>query len=122
MFQLSAKANKDEYTTHMGTDVLLGKKVVRVVKYSKDGRSGTYERGFKFTTNVYGGLFDAKANKVTFDHGVTWVWCYQSNVDNYNGLYTQWKLTPKGRIRLESDSQKEFSYDAIQAINRQFNS
>lgn len=112
MFQLSATANKAEYAEHMGKQVLLGKKVVTIISYSKDGRAGSYERGFKFTTNVYGGLRDG--TKVSFDHGVTWFAC------SGEYYFYVFKDTKKGRVRLNSSSNKEMSFDNIQKLNKEY--
>ena len=112
MFKLSAEANKQEYADNMGKTVLFGKKEVVVIFYEKDGRSGSYERGFKFTNTKYGGLRDGQ--KVSFDHGVTWLGCR----DEY--YFYVFHETKKGRVRLASKSNKEFAFDDIQKINKEY--
>lgn len=121
MFTLSTKANKDEYNQHMETEVLLGKRVVLVVVYTKDGRTGSYERGFKFTSNRYGGLYDAQKREVSFDHGATWVKTWTNvRAGQYYNLSQEWKKTPKGRVKLEGTSNPEFAFDKIQKLNREY--
>jgi hypothetical protein len=114
MFKLNAAASKAEYAEHMGTEVLLGKKICKVVEYTKNGQSGSSDRGFKFSTTKYGGLHDVKTRQVSFDHGVTWNWVMGQY---YHDVF---KATKTGRVRLASNSHKEFSFDAIQTLNRDY--
>lgn len=115
MFKLNEVANKTEYAEHMGQDVLLGRKTVKVVEYTKDGKSGSWERGFKFSTTKYGGLYDEKAKKVSFDHGATWHWNSGSNY--YDEVFRD---TKTGRVRLASSSHGEFAFNKIQELNKQY--
>lgn len=105
---LSKEPDKAQYLALMGKQVRLGRQVVTVVKYEREGRSGSYERGLKFSTTTYGGLKDSKGN-LSFDHGKTW------------HSYGAWKATPRGdRIRIGTDSRKEFAFEGIQKINRDY--
>lgn len=107
------EATKAAYLANMGQKVKIGRYECEVGSKRKDGRSGSYERGFKFTSSTYGYLMThtkARGTEYSFDHGKTW---------HYN-LYTASK-TRSGKILLERNApRKEFAYDAIQKINREY--
>jgi hypothetical protein len=80
--------------------------------YRKESRSGSYERGFKFTTTVYEMLHDTTKRLYSLDNGKTWDW--------YEG--GAWKASArKDRVKVSSSRSQEFAFDAIQKINRQYN-
>ena len=56
MFTLSAAPNAAEYIANNGQECLLGKAIVTIASYTNYSRSGSYERGFKFSNNTYGSL------------------------------------------------------------------
>ena len=107
------QATKEAYLANMGKTVKVGRYTCEVGSKRKDGRSGTWERGFKFTSSTYGYLkttTKVRGTEYSFDHGKTW------NRD----LYTASKARA-GKILLERDTpRKEFAYDAIQQINREY--
>jgi hypothetical protein len=113
MNKLSATSVAAEYTDNMGTEVLLGKIVVKVCNYINDSRSGSYERGFKFSTITYGYLtrkFKTRMEKYSPDHGITW----------YDNFYDM-KKQRAGKIKLDAYKRNEFSFNAIQQINVAYN-
>jgi len=113
MVKLSNTAVKQEYLDNMGQKVKVGKYECEVGSKRKDGQSGSYERGFKFTSSTYGYLkriTKVRGAEFSFDHGVTW---------SYD-LYKASKVRG-GKILLERDApRKELAYDAIQQINRNY--
>lgn len=107
---LSATPDKEQYKALMGQQVCLGQTAVTVVSYAREGRSGSYERGLKFSTTTYGGLKNAKG-QFSFDHGKTWAY-YDADA---------FKKAARGeRTRIATDSRKEFAFNGIQAINRSY--
>ena len=107
------QATRADYLAHMGQTVRVGRYTCEVGSKRKDGRSGTWERGFKFTSSTYGYLkttTKARGTEFSFDHGKTW---------NRN-IFTASKVR-SGRILLERDAPRgEFAFDAIQRINREY--
>jgi hypothetical protein len=107
------EATKEAYMANMGQTVKVGRYTCEVGSKRKDGRSGSYERGFKFTSSTYGYLktvTKARGTQYSFDHGATW----------HYDLYKASKVR-SGKILLERDApRKEFAYDAIQRINAQY--
>jgi hypothetical protein len=121
MFTLSIPVNKEEYNQHRGQQVLLGDKVVTVETDYVSGRSGSYERGFKFTSTTYGILRRDIQKKSRYkngapytvqeysaDHGVTWA----SSVKDAKKA--------KGKIIVNRTSNGEFAFDKIQQLNREY--
>ena len=116
MKTLSAVTDKAEYTANMGKECVLGKHVVTVRSYTNDSQSGSYMRGFKFSTNTYGyltrllkGTKYYQPKRYSPDHGATW---YKT--------YAEMKKQRAGKVKLESSNSKEFAFDAIQRINREY--
>lgn len=107
------QATRAEYLANMGKTVKVGRYECKVGSKRKDGRSGSYERGFKFTSSTYGYLMTttkARGTEYSFDHGKTW----------HYSLFTASKVR-SGKILLERIApRKEFAYDAIQKINREY--
>jgi hypothetical protein len=107
------EATKQAYLANMGKTVKVGRYVCEVGSKRKDGQSGSYEKGFKFTSSVYGYLkttTKARGEEYSFDHGKTWSY----------SLYKASKVR-SGKILLERDApRKEFAYDAIQQINANY--
>lgn len=105
---------KEAYLANMGCQVKLGRYLVTVTDYRKTGRSGSWERGFKFTSSTYG-MLSRKLKKNFFteyscDHGKTWA-----------SSPSQASKVRSGKILLERDQpRKEFAFDAIQKINRDY--
>ena len=116
MFKLSTPANKQEYLFNNDKKVKLGNTEVEVMLLRRDGRSGSWERGFKFTSITYGLLKrTGKADKngwarseFSADHGATW-W-----------PTTKEALKSKGKVIVERSGHKEFAFDSIQRINRDY--
>jgi hypothetical protein len=107
------EATKEAYLANMGQTVKVGRYTCEVGSKRKDGRSGTWERGFKFTSSTYGYLkttTKARGTQFSFDHGKTW---------HYN-IFTASKVR-SGKILLERNAPRpEMAYDAIQKINREY--
>jgi hypothetical protein len=108
------EATKEAYLANMGRQVKLGRYLVTVTDYHKEGRSGTWERGFKFTRSVYG-MLSRKLKKNYFteyscDHGKTWA-----------SSPSQASKVRSGKILLDREQpRKEFAFDSIQEINRDY--
>jgi hypothetical protein len=80
-------------------------------QYRKQGRSGSYERGFKFTTTIYEMLYDDVKREYSMDNGKTWGY----------SEFNAWKLSErKDRVKISGSSSKEFAFDAIQKINKSY--
>ncbi len=112
MFTLSNVAVVEEYNNNIDTQVLLGKVIVTVDSYTNHSRSGSYERGLKFGSHTYGYLireFKTRPDKYSPDHGVTW---YDSVLEM--------KKQRAGKVMLSGSVTKEFSFDTIQRINREY--
>ena len=114
MQTLSATPNKDEYNAK--TEFILGTYVVTTNTYTKTGRSGSYERGLKFSSNTYGyltrklkGTKYYKPTRYSPDHGKTW---YES--------FEEMKKQRAGKVKLDGYSSKEFAFDSIQKINKEY--
>ena len=107
------QATKEAYLANMGQTVKVGRYTCEVGSKRKDGRSGSYERGFKFTSSTYGYLkthTKVRGTQYSFDHGATW----------HYDIYTASKAR-SGKILLERNApRKEFAYDSIQQINREY--
>jgi hypothetical protein len=107
------QATRAEYLANMGQTVKVGRYLCEVGSKRNDGRTGTWERGFKFTSSTYGYLkttTKARGVEYSFDHGATW----------HYDIYKASKVR-KGKILLQRDQpRKEFAYDAIQRINAQY--
>lgn len=113
MFTLSNTPVIAEYDKHISFEVLLKTAVVTVMSYTNESRDGSYATGLKFSTNTYGYLkrvFKTRGPKYSPDHGVTW---YDSFADM--------KKQRANKVKLTSNRRKEFSFDAIQKINREYN-
>lgn len=116
MIQLSPTVVNDEYLKNNNQDAMLGDKQVKILVDKVNGRSGSYMRGFKFTSITYGilsyrrytpkGTF--KGTQYSADHGKTW----------HPDVKTAKKS--KGKTILARSSNKEFAFDSIQALNRQY--
>ena len=116
MNTLSATPIAAEYLANTGQECLLGKDVVTVLAYTKESRSGSYARGFKFGSNTYGiitkrlrGTEYFKPVRYSPDHGATW----------YSSLHEA-KMQRAGKVKLASRSSKEFAFDSIQKINKDY--
>jgi hypothetical protein len=113
MFVLSKEANKAELEAHMGEDCKLGRSIVRVDSDRVSTQSGSYERGLKFHTTTYVVLMkkpNAMFPEMSYDYGKTWSTC---RIDAR-------KSAGRAKIMLKRNTSKEFAYDAIQRINREY--
>jgi hypothetical protein len=116
MFALSPTPIASEYIANKGQECKLGRFTVTVLSHTKDSRTGSYARGFKFGSNTYGYLRRQLAGSKYYkpvcyspDHGVTWY-------DNFNDMLKQ----RAGKVKLNSTSSKEFAFDSIQKINKEY--
>ena len=107
MQQLSMQPVKQEYLDNNGKVALLNGLLVNVSVHRIEGRQGSYERGFKFTTNKYGMLYNAKKG-FSVNHGASW----HPDVKS--------AMKSKGKVKLESSKRGEFAFEAIQKINREY--
>jgi hypothetical protein len=81
--------------------------------YRKQGRTGSYERGFKFTTTEYQMLERGTGwnKEYSLDLGKTWA----------HSEYSAWKASDrKDRVKIGSNTRGELAFDAIQKINKQY--
>ena len=118
MFALHAKPLIEEYIAYMGEGCTLNGATVTISSYTNNSRSGSYARGFTFSSNTYGFLIrrlaagkDYTPLRFSPDHGVTW----------YETL-AEAKKQRAGKVKLSRTSSKEFAYDAIQTINKDYDS
>ena len=116
MEQLNAVADPAQYTEFKGQEVLLGTIVVTVHLYEKHSQSGSYERGFKYTDSTYGYLTKKlkgtkyyKPTRYSPDHGKTWY-------DTFEDA----KKQRAGKVLVERRNNKEFAFESIQRINRDY--
>ena len=116
MFTLSATPIAVEYIANKGQQCLLGKAIVTIGSYTNDSRTGSYERGFKFSSNTYGYLVKQlkgtkyyKPVRYSADHGATW----------HEG-FDEMKKQRAGKVKLNSSSSKEFAFDSIQKLNKDY--
>jgi hypothetical protein len=118
---LSETLDKSQYEKYHRKKVSFKGRIVEVRVYEgPSNRQGSYERGLKWSSTRYGTLRRnvTKNNAtVSVDHGKTWhrtpYWMYEPE------KYALSK-TPKGRVRLGTNVEKEFAFDAIQKINREW--
>ena len=118
MFALHAKPLIEEYIAYMGEGCTLNGATVTISSYTNNSRSGSYARGFTFSSNTYGILIKQlkgtkyyKPSRYSPDHGKTW----------YETLYEAQKQRA-GKVKLSRTSSKEFAYYAIQTINKDYDS
>ena len=116
MFELSPTPIAEEYLANMEQGCTLNGLTVTVTSYSKSSRTGSYDRGFKFSDNMYGVLIKRlkgtkyyKPSRYSPDHGVTW----------YESL-DEAKKQRAGKVRLMNYKSKEFAFDSIQKINKDY--
>lgn len=116
MFSLSTTPIAAEYLANMEQGCTLNGVTVAVYSYTNKSRTGSYERGFKFSSNKYGILIKQlkgtkyyKPVRYSPDHGKTW----------YETL-AEAKKQRAGKVKLNSTSSKEFAFDAIQKINKDY--
>jgi hypothetical protein len=116
MFALSPTPIASEYMSNMYNGCTLDGVTVAVTSYTVDSRSGSYERGFKYSSNTYGVLVKQlkgtkyyKPSRYSPDHGKTW----------YETL-AEARKQRAGKVKLNSTSSKEFAFDAIQKINKDY--
>ena len=116
MFSLSTTPIASEYMTNMGQGCTLNGVTVAVSSYTNDSRTGSYARGFKFGSNTYGVLVKQlkgtkyyKPSRYSPDHGQTW----------YETL-AEAKKQRAGKVKLNSTKSKEFAFDSIQKINKEY--
>ena len=109
MEQLDKVVNPAQYKQFVGKTVLLGKQPVTVHMYSKESQSGSWERGFKWTTSIYGYLSKTlkREQRYSPDHGKTW----------YNTVW-ECKKQRAGKVLVERGTHSEFAFAAIQKINK----
>jgi hypothetical protein len=102
---------KQWYLDNMDKTVSAGGYTCQVIRRRKTGKQGSWERGFKFTTSVYGGLQRGNPNAplYSFDHGRTW------NRNEQRALAVR-----AGKTLLERHTEGELAYEAIQQINRKW--
>ena len=116
MFELSATPIAAEYLANMSKGCTLNGITVAVASYTNESRTGSSMRGFKFSSNTYGVLVKQlkgtkyyKPSRYSPDHGKTW----------YETL-DEAKKQRAGKVKLSSTSSKEFAFDAIQKINKDY--
>ena len=113
MMNETGKKMKQWYLDNMGKTVKVGRFKCEVISRQKEGKSGSWERGFKFTTSVYGGLRrdTTGAYLYSFDHGLTWM------AGDRNAIKVR-----AGKTLLKRSTQGEMAFNSIQEINRKWDS
>lgn len=98
----------ENYKNYHGQIVLLGRSKVKVGKIYRHSRLGSYERGLKFTDTEWAKLTRVSDRKISMDHGKTW------------HVLEKDAMRSKGKIKLKSNTTKEFAFEGIQEINRRY--
>jgi hypothetical protein len=118
MKALSATAVPAEYKALDGKEATLGKLTVTVNTYEKESKSGSWDRGFKWTRTTYGyltrqlkGTKYHKPMRYSVDHGATW---HESFADA--------KKQRAGKVKVDVYKSQEFAFEGIQKINRDYDS
>lgn len=114
MIKLKETLNKEQYLKYKDKKVLLKNKVVVIKIYEAEAkRYGTWATGFKFTNTTYGMLIWEKKTfpfkKWSLDNGKTW-----------HSDFREAKKS-KNKIIMSKSTHKEWAYDSIQKINREYN-
>jgi hypothetical protein len=116
MFKLDSTPIASEYLEHKNMECTLGEYVVTIRTRTKDSRTGSYARGFKFSSNTYGFLVRTlrgtkyyKPSRYSADHGKSWHETFESMLKQRAGL-----------VKLDSSQHKEFAFDSIQQINKDY--
>lgn len=115
--KLDVVPNKDQYKTLYNKSAKLGRYTVLVTRFSRDGRQGSYERGFKFTTIVYGIL---RRNNPDAKAGYQQRFLYSANHGQSWHENTKDACRAKGKIILSRDKYNEMAFEDIQSINRRW--
>ena len=117
MFTLSTTPVIEEYIANMSQTCTLNGVTVSVSSYTNHSKSGSWARGFKFNSNTYGILVKVqpgdkfhRSSIYSPDHGKTW----------YSTLEDA-KKQRGGKVKLNGHSSKEFAFDSIQKINKEYN-
>ena len=108
MQHLSVQPVKQEYLDNDGKVAWLNGLSVNVCVHRIEGRQGSWEKGFKFTTNKYGMLQNSRSGEYSVNHGTSW------HPDKKSAMKS------KGKVKLESSKRGEFAFEAIQKINRDY--
>ena len=116
MNTLHDKPLVEEYAAYAGQQCLHRGFTVTVRSYTNDSRTGSSARGFKFGSNTYGYLERQLVGSKHYrprcyspDHGTTW----------YDSL-DEMRKQRAGKVKLSSTSSKEFAFDSIQKINKDY--
>jgi hypothetical protein len=117
---LKFEPTKEFYLKNEGKTLRVGRTPkAEIMIVSTQGQSGSWERGFKFHNSKWACLKRvritarrkhgvSKATEYSMDHGKTWFWSIQL------------ARKSKGKLKLSTDTRKEFAFDSIQRINREY--
>ena len=117
VLKIDPKEAKEQYIKYKGKKVIFKGKVVEVGTVERSNQKGSYERGLAWSRTTYGVLIRARTKNtytVSADHGATW-----HKVNNWEKDHVV-RWTKVGRVKLDSHLDKEFAFEGIQAINRQW--
>lgn len=99
--------DKDSYLKHDGKTVLVRGRMKALVKsYNTETRQGSYDRGLKWSKSKWGLLRRVSDSKLSTDGGKTW-W----------GTLKEARRS-KGRVKLSGSLEKEFAFEGIRKIAR----
>lgn len=108
---------KANYVALRGKQVKIGRVMCTVTFVRIEGQSGSWMRGFKFHSSEWAmlkrtlkGTKHYKPTQYSMDHGKTW---------HATALAAR-KLTKQGKLKLKGETRKEFAFDAIQKINKEY--
>ena len=113
MFTLSAKADKRELHKYLNSVCMLGATRVRISTHVENTKSGSWGCGFKFHETTYFILVKDLGKmypSYSFDYGKTWS----------TSKITAFQSAGRAKIVLQRNTTKEFAYDSIQNLNRQY--
>ena len=119
---LKLEHTKAFYTANMGKKVIAFRgQEAEIITFSMSGQSGSWMRGFKFHNSKWAMLKRVRII-ARRKHGVTKRTDYSMDGGRswWSTMQAARQMTKKGRIKLSTDTKKEFAYDAIQRINKEY--
>lgn len=100
-----------EYEALKWKKARLGRFIVEVQRHTRHSKSGSWERGFKFSDTTYGVLVRKNSeghNLFSANHGATWHETFKD------------ACRAKGKVVLERYRRGELAFEGIQQINRSY--
>lgn len=96
------------YNARQGKIVYVNGQRCTITSHRTESRMGSYERGLAWSHTTWAMLRRNKDRCVSMNHGATW---HASARD---------AMKSKGKLKLNSKIEKEFAFEGIQRINRDY--